>query len=107
MERKVDDLSLATNQKNNQVVEEKITETPNKPVLKLKNGGIELSRWENERFFNGQRITTVSYTLRKSWKNSDSDQWQEAKLPLNKNDLHKIRAVLTRLEVLEVKQEGC
>ena len=75
----------------------------NAPIRKYKRYGIQIDVWENTR---DDGSKNNSYTLSKSWKKKDSDEWQKQSINLFENDLLNLSCVLQRATSSLVKAES-
>jgi hypothetical protein len=74
----------------------------NLPIKKWRSGNIEGVIWSNKRSIERDGVTEEvdfkTFTLRRSWKEKDSDTWRDEKLNLRRQDVPKIIAILNKIQ---------
>ena len=67
-------------------------ENKNKPVAKTRLGSFQISKWEK---VEGDK-KTYSFSVQKSWKKKDSEEWESQSLTLFPEELSKLSACLCK-----------
>lgn len=70
----------------------------NKPIKKYKSGSIQGAVWLNERTIDGNVVGFKTATLRRSWKDKETNQWREETINLRKGDLPKMMVILNKMQ---------
>lgn len=70
----------------------------NKPIKKYKSGSIQGAVWLNERTIDGNVVGFKTATLKRSWKDKETNQWREETMNLRKGDLPKMMVILNRIQ---------
>jgi hypothetical protein len=71
-----------------------------KPYFKIRSGGISIACFKNKiksKDSSKADFEVDSINLQKSWKKSDSDDWDSSSISLRKSDLVKLQVVLTKV----------
>ena len=79
-----------------------------KPEMTIRCGRIKAAIWANKkRNDKGEEVTRHNVTLSKSYKDKESDEWQEFSISLFPEELWKVEAVLRQAQTalsLEIKR---
>ena len=71
----------------------------NLPIKKFRSGAIEGVIWANKRKQeDGTEIEFKTVTLRRAWKDRETNVWREEKLNLRRSDLPKMHIIIRKLE---------
>lgn len=67
----------------------------NKPIMEFRVGAVKVAVWSKEKVTpDGKTYTEHNYTLSKSFKRKDSDQYEEQRITLFGDDLLAVAAVV-------------
>lgn len=71
----------------------------NLPLKKFRSGAIEGVIWANKKKQeDGTEIEYKTVTLRRAWKDRETNVWREEKLNLRRSDLPKMHIIIRKLE---------
>ncbi|MFH0752453.1 MAG: hypothetical protein V1914_02535 [archaeon] len=70
----------------------------NQPIKKFKSGSIQGAIWLNEKDINGDKIGFKTVSLRRSWKDKETDQWKDETINLRKTDIPKMLVILNKIQ---------
>ncbi len=78
-----------------------------KPIKQYRSGSVQGAIWFNERQVNGDTIGFKTASIRRSWKDKETDQWREETLNLRKQEIPKVLVILNKIqEELLLTNEG-
>ncbi len=78
-----------------------------KPIRQFRSGNFSAAIWENERKVNGDTMSFKTATLRRSWKDKDTDVWRDETINVRRHDIPKIQVLISKLqEELYLTSEG-
>ena len=74
----------------------------NLPIKKWRSGNIEGVIWSNKKNIERDGVTEEiefkTFTLRRSWKERNSDTWRDEKINLRRQDVPKILTILNKIQ---------
>ena len=70
----------------------------NKPIKQFRSGSIQGAIWLNERTVNGDTVAFKTASIRRSWKDKETDQWRDETINLRKGDVSRALVILNKLQ---------